>query len=124
MSGVYLANSRRARKHTFKYFLLACIHFGSFLSYYLLIYAISRLASLQVSVNHGARVFPHLFGFLGYVIVISFTTPAPTASCNRKSSTAAALSSLLCEVSCTKIVNFAKNSGDLVCCLHVYADVA
>jgi hypothetical protein len=124
MSGVCAANSRRACRHTFKYYLVAWVLFGSFLPYYLLVLAISRLASLQVSVNHGARVFPHLLGFLGDVILISFTTPAPTASCSRKCSTAAALSSLLIDVSFTKIVKFSRNSYDLVCCVQLYADVA
>jgi hypothetical protein len=118
MSGVSAANSRRAYKHTFKYVLVAVILPVSFLPYYLLALAISRFASLHSSVNHGARVFPHLLGFFGDVILISLTTPAPTASCNRKFSTAAARSSLLLEVSVTRVVNLVMKSDDPVCSVH------
>jgi hypothetical protein len=69
-----------------------------------------RLASLHSSVNHGARVFPHLFGFFGDVITISFTTPAITASYNMKFSTAAARSALLMDVSATRVVSLVINS--------------
>jgi hypothetical protein len=44
--------------------------------------------------NHGAIVFPHLFGFRGGVNWIFFTTPASTACSKISCSTAAALSSL------------------------------
>jgi hypothetical protein len=80
MSGVYVANSRRAYKHILKYFLVAAILSTLSLPYYLRAFAMFRFASLQSSVNHGARVFPHLLGFVGEVMVISFTTPALIAS--------------------------------------------
>ena len=98
MSGVSAANSRRAYKHIFRYALVAATLDSSFLPFNLLALAIALLASLHFSLNHGARVFPHLLGFLGEVMVISFTTPAATASFNRKFSTAVALSVLLWDV--------------------------
>jgi hypothetical protein len=86
--------------------------------------AISLLASLQVSLNHGARVFPHLLGFLGAVILISFTTPAVTASYSRKVSTAAARASLSMVVFSTNDLNFSVKSFFPVYSVHVYADSA
>ena len=81
-------------------------------------------ASLHCSVNHGARVFPHLLGFVGEVMMISFTTPAFTASCNKKLSTFAALSSLLMDVLATRVVSLVTNSDYPVYSVHVYANVA
>jgi hypothetical protein len=101
MSGVSAANSRRAYRHTLRYVLVAATLQTSFLPFNLLALAIALLASLHFSLNHGARVFPHLLGFLGEVMVITFTTPAATASFNRKFSTAVALSVLLRDVSVT-----------------------
>ena len=74
--------------------------------------------------NHGARVFPHLFGFFGDVIVISFTTPAFTASYSKKLSTVAARSALLMDVSPTRVVSLVINSDYPVYSVHFYADVA
>jgi hypothetical protein len=124
MSGVAAANSRRAYKHTLKYALVAAILPVSCLPCNLLAYAISLLASLHALVNHGARVFPHLLGFLGEDILISFTTPAFTASYSKKISTAAARSSLLRAVSFTRSLKSFINSYDPVCFVHCYADVA
>jgi hypothetical protein len=124
MSGVSAANSRRAYKHIFKYALVAAIQHSSFLAYCLLAFAIALFASLHFSLNHGARVFPHLLGFLGEVMVISLTTPAVTASVNRKFSTAVALSVLLRDVSATRSVNLTLKSSDPVYSVHFYADVA
>ena len=92
--------------------------------YSLLALAISLLASLHVSVNHGARDLPHLLGFFGAVILISFTTPAPTASYNNRFSTAVARSSFPMDVFSTKVWNFAKKSALLVLAVHVCADLA
>jgi hypothetical protein len=102
MSGVSLANSRRAFKHILKYVLVAVILSILSLPYNFLAYYIFLFAFLHSSVNHGAKVFPHLFGFLGMVVLIYFTTPALTASYNKKRSTAAARSSLLRVVSYTR----------------------
>jgi hypothetical protein len=124
MSGVATANSKRACKHILRYALVAAILLGSSLPCNLLAYCISRLAFLQTSVNHGARVFPHLLGFFGEDILISFTTPAFTASYSINLSTAAARSSLLRSVSCTRSLNFFMKSYDPVCSVHYYADVA
>ena len=110
MSGVSAANSRRACKHTFKYVLVAVILISCSLPCYLFALAMFLFASLHSSVNHGARVFPHLFGFFGLVITISFTTPAFIASYNMKLSTAAARSSLLMDVSATRVVSLVINS--------------
>jgi hypothetical protein len=63
-----------------------------------------------------------LLGFLGVVTLISLTTPAPTASSRMNFSTAAALSSLLLDLSVAKLVNLAINSGDPVWSVHFYAD--
>ena len=82
----------------------------------------SLLASLQVSLNHGARVLPHLLGFFGDVILISFTTPAVTASYSIKVSTAAARASLSMVVFSTNDLNFAVKSFLPVYSVHVYAD--
>ena len=124
MSGVAAANSRRAYKHILRYALVAVVVRLSFLPYTFIALCISRLASLHASVNHGASVFPHLLGFLGTEILISRTTPAVTASYNRKFSTAAARSSLLRVVSCTRSLNFCTKFIDPVCSVHIYADSA
>ena len=124
MFGVSAANSKRARKHILRYTLVAAILLVASLPCNLLAYCISRLASLQTSVNQGARVFPHLLGFLGDDILISFTTPAFTASYSRKFSTAAARSSLLRSVSCTRSLKFCMNCYNPVYSVHYYADVA
>ena len=84
--------------------------------------ASSLLASLQVSLNHGARVFPHLLGFFGAVIFISFTTPALTASYSINVSTAAARLSFPMVVSSTNNLNLSVNSFLPVYSVHVYAD--
>ena len=102
MSGVSLANSRRAFKHILKYAFVAVTLLILSLPYTFFAYYISLFAVLQSSVNHGANVFPHLLGFLGMVVFISLTTPALTASYNKKRSTAAARSSLLRVVSYTR----------------------
>ena len=102
MSGVSLANSRRAFKHILKYAFIAVILILLYLPYTFFAYCISLFAVLHSSVNHGANVFPHLLGFLGMVVFISLTTPAMTASCNKKRSIAAARSSLLHVVSYTR----------------------
>ena len=102
MSGVSLANSRRAFKHILKYAFVAVTLSILSLPYYFFAYYISLFAVLQSSVNHGANVFPHLLGILGMVVFISLTTPALTASYNKKRSTAAARSSLLRVVSYTR----------------------
>jgi hypothetical protein len=82
----------------------------------------SLLASLQVSLNQGARVLPHLLGFFGAVILISFTTPAVTASYSMNVSTAAARASFSMVVFSTNDLNFAVKSCFLVYSAHVYAD--
>jgi hypothetical protein len=61
--------------------------------------------------NQGASVFPHLLGFLGWVIYIFLTTPASTAYSNISFSTASALASLLISLLRTAAANFSKNSG-------------
>jgi hypothetical protein len=61
-------------------------------------------------------------GFLGVVILISLTTPAPTASCKINRSTAAALSSLFLDLSVARLINLAKYSDDPVWAVHFYAD--
>ena len=124
MSGVCVANSRRAYKHTFKQFFVAAILSTLSRPCYLFALAILCLASLHTSVNHGARVFPHLFGFFGDVIVISLTTPALTASYSKKLSTFSARSALLMETSSTRVVSLWINSDYPVCSVHFYADVA
>ena len=124
MSGVSVENSRRAFKQTFRYYLVAVVLCILFLPYIFLAFYISRLAALHSSVNHGASVFPHFFGFLWVDILISLTTPASTASCNMKSSTDVALSSLLIAVLCTNSKNFFMKFSELVCSVHNYADVA
>ena len=124
MSGVYAANSRRAFEHILKYALVAFMLLSLPLPCSLRAMAISLLASLHVSLYHGARVYPHLLGFLGTVILISFTTPALTASCSKNDSTAAALSSLLMVVFSTSVLNFSINSGLHVKSVQVYADLA
>jgi hypothetical protein len=124
MSGVCVANSRRAYKHTFKYVLVAAVLFSFSLPYYRRVLAIFRLASLHSSVNHGARVFPHLLGFIGEVMIIYLTTPAVTASYNKKFSTAAARSSLLMDMSATRVVSLLINSDYPVYSVHFYAEVA
>jgi hypothetical protein len=124
MSGVSAANSRRASRHIFIYALVAAILLLSFLPYDRLVLAITLLASLHFSVNHGASVFPHLLGFFGLVMVISLTTPALTASSNRKFSTAAALSVLFLDLSATRAVNLVLKSSESVYSVHFYADVA
>ena len=124
MSGVAAANSRRAYKHILKYALVAAILPVSFLPCNLLACAISRLAFLHVSLNHGASVFPHLLGFFGVDMRISFTTPAFTASYSKNISTAASLSALLRAVSLTRSLNLFRKFYDPVCVVHCYADVA
>ena len=95
---------------------------GSALPYSRRALASSLLASLQVSLNHGARVFPHLFGFFGVVILIAFTTPAVTASYSIKVSTAAARASLSMVVFSTNDLNFSVKSFVSVYAAHDYAD--
>jgi hypothetical protein len=124
MSGVAAANSRRACKHILRYALEAVVVRILSLPCSLIAYCISRLASLHASVNHGARVFPHLLGFLGEEIWIFLTTPACTASYNKKFSTAAARSSLLLSRSYTRSLNFCTKFVDPVCSAHFYADSA
>jgi len=51
-------------------------------------------ASLHISSNQGARVLPSLFGLLGSVTLICFTTPISSAYYSMYSSTSCALSSL------------------------------
>jgi hypothetical protein len=67
--------------------------------------AISFLASLHFSENHGVSVFPHLFGFRGFFSCISLTTPAVTDAFNIYYSTCAARFSLLVLVDVTSLVN-------------------
>ena len=83
----------------------------------------SYLAFLQASVYHGANDFPHLFGFLGREILISFTTFASTACWRMYFSTAAALASLVKFSSDIKAVIPSRNAGEFVCACHVWADL-
>ena len=122
MSGVWAANSRRALLQVFKYAVVASLPRGSDLPKSRLALANSLLASLQVSLNHGARVLPHLLGFFGAVILISFTTPAVTASYSINASTAAARASFSMVVFSTNDLNFARKSFFLVYSAHDYAD--
>ena len=114
ISGVCAANSRRALEHVLKYALVAFMLRESPLPCVLRAMAISLLASLHCSVYHGARVFPHLLGFLGWVMVISFTTPACTACVNMYCSTAAALVSFVVVVSLIIFYKPSINSGSFV----------
>jgi hypothetical protein len=77
-----------------------------------------------VSLNHGAKVLPHLLGFLGVVIFMRLTTPASTAYSSRNRSTYAALSVLSIEVSSTNYLNVSKNYVFFVKSVHDYADFA
>ena len=95
ISGVDFANSSRPFNHTLKKFFIASLTLLSPFPYYFLASASYFFASLHSSLNHGASVFPHLLGFFGTAVFISFTTCARTAYCSMHSSTAAALSSLL-----------------------------
>ena len=122
MSGVWAANSRRALQQVFKYAVVASLPRGSDLPKPRFALANSLLASLQVSLNHGARVLPHLLGFFGAVIFISFTTPAVTASYSINASTAAARASFSMVVFSTNDLNFARKSFFLVYSAHDYAD--
>ena len=122
MSGVWAANSRRALQQVFKYAVVAILLRGSDLPKLRFALANSLLASLQVSLNHGARVLPHLLGFFGAVIFISFTTPAVTASYSINASTAAARASFSMVVFSTNDLNFARKSFFLVYSAHDYAD--
>jgi hypothetical protein len=79
------------------------------------------LASLHSSLNQGAKVFPHLFGFFGYFISILFTTPACTAYCTIYSSTAAALSSLFLSVDVISVSSAFRKS---VFCVNACQDFA
>ena len=80
-------------------------------------------ASLHSSVNHGANVLPHLLGFLGDLIVISFTTPAFTAYSRMYFSTAVALVSLVLSASSTNADKSLRNSGVCVNSRQIYADL-
>jgi hypothetical protein len=81
---------------------LPCVRFA---------YANFFFASLHLSSNHGASVFPHLLGFVGRAIFSYFTTPAVNASCIIKSSTSCALSSLDLLESYIIFPNFSRNAG-------------
>jgi hypothetical protein len=83
------------------------------------IFAISFLASLQVSLNHGAKVLPHLLGFLGMVLTMRLTTPASTAYSKRNRSTSFALSEFSMEVFSTNDLNLPKNYVFCVKSVHV-----
>ena len=83
----------------------------------------SCLAFLQASVYHGAKDFPHLFGFLGREILISFTTFVSTACWRMYFSTAAALASLVMFSSDIKAVIPLMNAGEFVCAYHMWADL-
>jgi hypothetical protein len=90
--------------------------------YSLRAFAIAFLASLHSSVNHGARVLPHLFGFFGHFIYISFTTPALIASYMIHVSIAAARSSFPIFAFATNFWNFSVNSVLPVHSSHFFAD--
>ena len=89
-----------------------------------LVIAIARFASLHASLNQGASVFPHLFGFRGVVIVIFFTTPVATASSKINYSTCVALSLLLAYTLSTIALKFLIKPLFPVTSFHFYADVA
>jgi hypothetical protein len=111
MSGVSLANSARLLKHVLWNSLVACTMCASPLPYVCFASASFFFASLHLSSNHGASVFPHLFGFLGRAIFSYFTTPAVKASCIIKSSTSCALLSLDLLGSYIIFPNFSRNAG-------------
>jgi hypothetical protein len=124
MSGVCLANSERATEHALRYSFVACVLRLSPVPYIRLVLAISLFAALQFSSNHGARVLPHLLGFLGVVMLIHFTTPAYTAYSSKNCSTLAARLELSIVVSSTIFLNSSIKSGWSVKLAHYYADFA
>ena len=75
-------------------------------------------ASLHVSSNHGASVFPHLLGFVGRVCFTYFTTPAVSASCIIKFSTSCALSSFDLLEPYIILYNFSINAVSYVWAVH------
>ena len=75
-------------------------------------------AVLHRSVNHGARCFSHLFGFVDVRLVVAFSTPASVASSIKKFSTFLDRSSLFSLLSFSIVWNFASNSGVEVCYFH------
>jgi hypothetical protein len=81
----------------------------------------ASLAFRQFSLNHGARCFAHLFGFLLGLCGITFTTPALLASTSRNASMAAARASLSSANLAAVALNAAANSGDDVCDVHFAA---
>jgi hypothetical protein len=97
---------------------------GSSLPCSFLVLANSLLASLQLSLNHGASVFPHLLGFFGGVITVYRTTPASTAWSNINYSTASARSSFVRCPSDTRALNSFINVSVSVYSRHFYADSA
>jgi hypothetical protein len=84
--------------------------------------ASSFFASLHLSSNHGASVFPHLFGFVGCDNFISLTTPISSAYLSIYSSTAAALWLLVRVVSCIIFCIPSMNVDSYVCAVHICAD--
>ena len=81
----------------------------------------ASLALLQCSLNHGAKCFAHLFGFLLGLFGITFTTPALLASSSRNASISAARASLSSANLAAVALNAAANSGDDVCDVHFVA---
>jgi hypothetical protein len=81
----------------------------------------ASLAFRQFSLNHGAKCFAHLFGFLFGLCGITFTTPALLASTSRNASMAAARASLSSANLAAVALNSAANSGDDVCDVHFVA---
>ncbi len=78
-------------------------------------------AYLQLSLNHGANVLPHLLGFFGFLNVISLTTPNSTAFVKMYFSTAAALSSLL---QLSLFTSYNSSSANSSRCVYSSQDVA
>lgn len=124
MSGIYLPNAALATQHADLYSLNFVLN--SVLSFPCarLACIIARFAMRQSSVNHGANVFPHLFGLRGYLHSTFFTTPAVTAWSRRKASTALEQASLSWSGAFTMVSRAALKSTVSVCSLHVLAEFA
>lgn len=78
-------------------------------------------ASLQRSLNHGARCLAHLLGFFDVRLVVTLSTPAVVASARRNSSILAERRALSAAYAVVMAVKASANAWVDVCLFHVAA---
>jgi hypothetical protein len=101
-------------------FLYARFVLTSLFPYVLFCILYARFASLQASLNHGARCLAQRFGFLDCLITVALTTPASMASSTKNYSTIYVRNSLFSLCACVISSNLFANYCVDVCSFHFF----